>query len=78
VSVILPDGEAPGASVPAKAVFLRGEKHYIFVEEQPGRFTRREIQTGAEQNGRILVLAGLQLGQRVVTDGCTLLQQALK
>ena len=78
VSVALPDGKAPGASVPAKAVFLKGDKHYVFVEEQPGRFARQEVQIGAEQNGRVLVLAGVQLGQRVVTDGCTLLQQILK
>ena len=78
VSVTLPDGEAPGASVPAKAVFLKGDKHYVFVEEQPGQFARREVQIGAEQNGRVLVLAGAQLGQRVVTDGCILLQQMLK
>ena len=78
VSVTLPDGKAPGASVPAKAVFLKGDKHYVFVEEQPGRFARREVQIGAEQNGRVLVLAGAQLGQRVVTDGCILLQQILK
>jgi cobalt-zinc-cadmium efflux system membrane fusion protein len=78
VSVTLPDGKAPGASVPAKAVFLQGDKHYIFVEEQPGQFARREVQIGAEQNGRVLILAGAQLGQRVVTEGCTLLQQFLK
>jgi cobalt-zinc-cadmium efflux system membrane fusion protein len=78
VSVTLPDGKARGASVPAKAVFLKGDKHYVFVEEQPGRFARREVQIGAEQNGRVVVLVGAQLGQRVVTDGCTLLQQMLK
>ena len=78
VSVTLPDGKAPGASVPAKAVFLKGDKHYVFVEEQPGQFARREVQIGSEQNGRVLILAGAQLGQRVVTDGCTLLQQILK
>ena len=78
VSVTLPDGQAPGASVPAKAVFLKGDKHYVFVEEQPGRFALREVQIGAEQNGRVLILAGAQLGQRVVTDGCILLQQLLK
>jgi cobalt-zinc-cadmium efflux system membrane fusion protein len=78
VSVTLPDGKALGASVPAKAVFLKGDKHYVFVEEQPGRFARQEVQIGAEQNGRVVVLAGAQLGQRVVTDGCTLLQQILK
>jgi cobalt-zinc-cadmium efflux system membrane fusion protein len=78
VSVTLPDGKAPGASVPAKEVFLKGDKHYVFVEEQPGQFARREVQIGSEQNGRVLILAGAQLGQRVVTDGCTLLQQILK
>jgi cobalt-zinc-cadmium efflux system membrane fusion protein len=78
VSVTLPDGKAPGASVPAKAVFLKGDKHYVFVEEQPGQFARREVRIGSEQNGRVLILAGAQLGQRVVTDGCTLLQQILK
>ena len=78
VSVTLPDGKAPGASVPAKAVFLKGDKHYVFVEEQPCQFARREVQIGSEQNGRVLILAGAQLGQRVVTDGCTLLQQIFK
>jgi cobalt-zinc-cadmium efflux system membrane fusion protein len=78
VSVTLPDGQTPGASVPAKAVFLNGDKHYVFVEEQPGQFARREVQIGPEQNGRVLIMAGAQLGQRVVTDGCILLQQLLK
>jgi cobalt-zinc-cadmium efflux system membrane fusion protein len=78
VSVALPDGAALGASVPANAVFLKGDKHYVFVEEQPGQFALREVQIGSEQNGRVLVLAGAQLGQRVVTEGCILLQQLLK
>ena len=78
VSVDLPDAETPGASVPSKAVFLEGQKHYVFVEEQAGQFARREVSIGAEQNGRLFVLAGLRPGQRVVTEGCVLLQQTLK
>jgi len=78
VSVNLPGEQTPGASVPSKAVFLNGEKHYVFVEEQPGRFVRQEVRTGAEQDGHVLVLAGVQPGQRVVTEGCVLLQQSLK
>jgi membrane fusion protein, heavy metal efflux system len=78
VSVNLPDGEAPGATIPSKAVFLKGDKHYVFVEEQAGKFARQEVSIGTEQNGRLLVLAGLHPGQRVVTDGCLLLQQILK
>src|SRR5207302_10657441 len=48
VTVSLPGEQLPGASVPSKAVFLRGEKHYVFVEEQPGQFARREVQLGPE------------------------------
>ena len=72
-------GQGSGdASVPAKAVFLKGEKHYVFLEEQPGQFVRQEVKTGTEQDGYVSIVAGIQPGQRVVTDGCVLLQQALK
>ena len=65
-------------SVPSKAVFLNGEKHYVFVEGQPGQFDRQEVTVGVEQDGHVLVRSGLQPGQRVVTDGCILLQQSLR
>jgi cobalt-zinc-cadmium efflux system membrane fusion protein len=78
VNVNLPEQEAPAATVPARAVFLSGEKHYVFLEQQPGEFARREVRTGPEHDGHIPILAGVQPGQRVVTEGCLLLQQLLK
>jgi cobalt-zinc-cadmium efflux system membrane fusion protein len=66
------------ASVPQKAVFLKGDKHYVFVEQQPGHFARHEVQVGPEQQGQIAILAGLSAGQRVVTEGCVLLQHILQ
>jgi cobalt-zinc-cadmium efflux system membrane fusion protein len=78
VSVNLPGQGESRTSVPAKAVFLKGEKHYVFVEEHPGQFVRQEVRTGAEQDGSVFIVAGIQPGQRVVTDGCVLLQQILK
>jgi membrane fusion protein, heavy metal efflux system len=78
VTVNLPQDQTSGVTVPSKAVFLKGEKHYVFVEHQPGEFSRHEVQLGTEQGGRIVVLAGVQPGERVVTDGCILLQQTLK
>lgn len=77
VSVNVPDAAGAGASVPSKAVFLNGDKHYVFVQEQPGKFARRQVEVGSEQDGRVLVLAGLQPGQKVVSEGCILLQQVL-
>ena len=78
VNVILPGGEAHEISVPAAAVFLKGEKHFVFVQENPGQFTRHEVVIGSEQEGRVLILSGLQAGQRVVTDGCVFLQQLME
>jgi cobalt-zinc-cadmium efflux system membrane fusion protein len=78
VNVNLPGDGAGNVSVPSKAVFLNGEKHYVFVEDEPGQFARQEIQVGTEQDGHVLVRSGLHSGQRVVTDGCILLQQSLK
>ena len=79
VTLNVPDSQKIAtASVPQKAVFLRGDKHYVFVEEQPGHFARHEVQVGPEQQGQVAILAGLTAGQRVVTDGCVLLQQMLQ
>jgi cobalt-zinc-cadmium efflux system membrane fusion protein len=79
VNLNFPDPAAQEeASVPLKAVFLKGNKHYAFVADEPWQFTRQEVQVGPETGDRILVLAGLQVGQRVVTDGCILLQHLMK
>ena len=77
-SVVLPGEDGTDISVPAAAVFLKGEKHYVFVQNSPGEFTRQEVTIGAEQAGRVLILNGLEAGQKVVTDGCIFLQQAME
>ena len=71
-------GGTAGADVSARAVFLRGERQFVFVEEGRGEFSRREVKAGPEHNGKVLVLEGIQPGQRVVTDGSLLLEQLLQ
>lgn len=78
VNVSLPDGQISTLSVPAAAVFLKGDKHFVFVQEKPGQFTRQEVAIGSEEAGRVLILNGLQAGQQVVTDGCVFLQEVLE
>jgi cobalt-zinc-cadmium efflux system membrane fusion protein len=78
VTVNVPSDRSASPSVPAQAVFLNGEKHYVLVEEEPGRFARRQIQVGAQENEHVMVLSGLEPGQRVVTQGSLLLQQLYK
>jgi len=69
VNVSITDHDAPSATVPSKAVFLSGEKHYVFLERQPGDFARREVRIGPEHDGHIPILAGVEPGQRVVDRG---------
>lgn len=64
--------------VPAKAVYFQAGKHYVFTEDAPGRYTRREVTTGEDQQGRVAIVKGLEEGQRVVTDGVLMLQQMLQ
>ncbi len=77
VSVDVPSRATSDVSVPSPAVFLKGDRHFVFVEERPGTFVRREVDVSAERDHRVLVSAGVRAGERVVTDGCVLLEGLL-
>lgn len=68
-------GTTPGVTVPAKAVFLAGDKYYAFTETAPGNYTRVEVKPGASADGSIGVVSGLVPGQKVVVEGSLLLQR---
>lgn len=68
---------AGGFLVPSRAVYLRGEQHYVFVEAGEGRYERRRVRLGPSTNGHQVVLAGLAPGDRVVVDGNLLLERLL-
>jgi len=62
--------------VPAAAVVLEYGRPVVFVEREPGRFERREIQTGAagDSSATVALTAGINPGDRVVVDGAVLLK----
>jgi RND family efflux transporter MFP subunit len=66
-------GEAvrSGLLVPAAAVQMVGVRPVVYVasQEHPGRFVERTVEVGAASGGRVPVLAGLEAGERVVTEG---------
>ena len=64
---------AAAVDVNSHAVFLKGDRHYVYAEESKGRFSKREVTIGIEHDGKIQVLSGLKEGDRVVTDGAMLL-----
>jgi cobalt-zinc-cadmium efflux system membrane fusion protein len=67
-----------GVTIPSKAVFHKDNKPYVFIEAAPGRYERRQVKTGPEDDGKTSILEGLQNGQRVVTEGNLLLQALLE
>jgi len=60
--------------IPATAVFKRDNQSYLFVERSPGQYQRLAVKTGPEQDGKALILEGVSAGEKVVTDGCLLLE----
>ncbi|HZM03101.1 MAG TPA: efflux RND transporter periplasmic adaptor subunit [Candidatus Saccharimonadales bacterium] len=75
VDVVENPGQTQKAvEISAKATFMKGNNYYLFVEESPGHFVRRQVTLGLEKDGKVPVFAGVSPGQRVVTEGCLLLE----
>jgi cobalt-zinc-cadmium efflux system membrane fusion protein len=66
---------ARGFLVPTKAVYLRGEQNYVFVDAGEGRYVRKPVRLGPTSNGHQVVLAGLTAGEKVVVEGNLLLER---
>jgi cobalt-zinc-cadmium efflux system membrane fusion protein len=77
VSVEIPDTVPNSLQVPSKAVFLRDNQYCVFVQTGAGQFQRKAVKLGSEREGKVAVLDGLKRGQRLVTEGCLLLQSLM-
>lgn len=64
-----------GLIVPAKAVYLRGEQNFVFVDEGKGRFVRKRVRLGPAAGGRQVILEGLGADDKVVVEGSLLLER---
>lgn len=67
-----------GVEVPATAVFLRGNQHYVFVQSQPGVFEPRDVKVSYEGAQRVLLSSGLKEGEQVVSQNGLLLARELR
>jgi len=66
-----------GFLVPARAVYLRGEQYFVFVDEGGGRYARRAIRPGPLADAQQVILEGVAATDRVVVDGTLLLERLL-
>lgn len=75
-------GEAAGEElvVPSSAIQRVGDKSIVFIPkmEEPGAFEVRDIEVGGESDGYARVLAGLKVGERVVTKGSFILKTQMQ
>lgn len=63
--------------VPADAVFLRGDKSFVFVQQGPGRYERRPVSVRSSGSKQWTVTQGLSKTDQVVTGGGLYLNQLL-
>jgi cobalt-zinc-cadmium efflux system membrane fusion protein len=68
---------AKGLLVPSRAIYLRGEQYFVFVDAGNGRYVRRAVKVGAASDGNQVVFEGLQADEKVVVDGNLLLEKIL-
>jgi len=75
--VLLRGGTGAAAlTVPAQAILSDGDASAVIVALADGRFQKRTIESGPEQDGRVRVLSGIAPGDRVVVDGALYLKAA--
>ncbi|MFL5260915.1 MAG: efflux RND transporter periplasmic adaptor subunit, partial [Anaeromyxobacteraceae bacterium] len=65
--VVLETGAAEGLTVPSDAVVDTGERQYVFVARDAGRFEPRTVRVGARAGDEVQVLEGVAEGDLVVT-----------
>jgi cobalt-zinc-cadmium efflux system membrane fusion protein len=71
-------GTGEGVVVPAGAVLLRGETHWVFVSPRPGVFEPREVQTGTMGAQQVVLQHGLAAGEQVVVENALLLDRQMR
>ena len=65
---------ADAVEISAKAIFMKNNDSYLFVETSPGEYERKRVKLGIEKEGKVAVFEGVKPGEKVVTEGCLLLQ----
>ncbi|HKP56933.1 MAG TPA: efflux RND transporter periplasmic adaptor subunit [Polyangiales bacterium] len=73
--VALPEG---ACEIAASALVSDGATQYVYVEQSPGRFERRNVSAGPMHEGRAVILSGLKAGETVVEQGGILLDNQIE
>jgi len=67
-----------GVEVPSKALFMKGDDSFVFLEDAPGTYERKLVKVGTEKDNKVPIYNGVSAGQKVVTEGALLLQSLVE
>jgi len=67
-----------GVEVPSKALFMKGDDSFVFLEDSPGTYERKQVKVGIEKDNKVPIYEGVNPGQKVVTEGALLLQSLVE
>jgi RND family efflux transporter MFP subunit len=69
----------PGSvDIPSSALVTDGSNQYVYTRGPDGKFTRTHVTAGAAREGRVIVTAGLNVGDIVVERGAILLDNQIQ
>ncbi|MGA3179658.1 MAG: efflux RND transporter periplasmic adaptor subunit [Verrucomicrobiota bacterium] len=63
-----------GVEISSKALFMKGDDSFVFIEEAPGAYERKQVKVGIEKDNKVPIYDGVSPGQKVVVEGALLLQ----
>ena len=75
VTIFSPDGE-PSPAVPRQAVIYQGDTTRVWVAREDKTLESRPIRLGLINDATAQVIAGLDVGERVVTKGYLFIDRA--
>lgn len=64
--------------IPPAALQMSNEGHFVWVLNDENQVSKHRVTTGMEDSQQVVITAGLQAGQRVVTDGLDRLTEGIK
>ena len=75
---IITDGGTLSPAVPDSAVVYEGDTARVWVAKDGGLIESRTIRTGRIVNGMVEAIAGIELGEKIVTSGTLFIDRAAK
>lgn len=76
VEVYLKTNEVQALTLPLSALIEEQGNYALYIQEAPGLYRKKAIKIGANDGARVVILAGLEIGQTVVSKGAYYLKLA--